>query len=195
MEHNYVTKFRCHYQIDLLGQIPERKILYAISSPTQPLPSQTPALCYCADQVPRASQKGLSSQSQTIAYVQLWLLSQTVHWKGIRAVVSDFLMLRPSECSWAIVFHKGQNQIQQSRPSANWRNCILPSCDSPRFLDGSDFPRSLQSMVQRCLVWKTYGVKEQVKLCWESGLLFLFSPFTLGDEPAPESFSPIMGQS
>lgn len=109
MEHSYVTKFRCHYQMDLLGQIPKRKILHATSSPTQPLPSQTPARCYCADQVPRASQKGVSSQSRTSTYVQLWLLSQTVHWKGIRAVAFDFLVLHPLECSWAIVFHKGQN--------------------------------------------------------------------------------------
>lgn len=30
-------------------------------------PSQTPALCYCVDQAPRASQRGPSSQSQTIS--------------------------------------------------------------------------------------------------------------------------------
>lgn len=83
---SYVTKFRCQHQMDLLGQIPERKTLHATPSPTQSLPSQTLALCYRADQVPRATQSQPSSQSQTIGCIQLDLpLCLTARWKGVRA--------------------------------------------------------------------------------------------------------------
>ena len=60
---NYVTKFRCHYQMDLLRHIPERKILHATHPPTQTLPSLTFALCYCADQVLRTSGWAVLSKS------------------------------------------------------------------------------------------------------------------------------------
>lgn len=36
-------------------------------------------------------------------------LSNCAHQKGIRAMAFDLLTLHSSECSWAIVFHKGQN--------------------------------------------------------------------------------------
>lgn len=78
-----------------------------LSHPTTTFPNPcTLLLCWpSAQSIP----EGVSSQSRTSTYVQLWLLSQTVHWKGIRAVAFDFLVLHPLECSWAIVFHKGQN--------------------------------------------------------------------------------------
>lgn len=58
-ESSYVTKFRRHYQMDLLGQIPERKLLRTTPSPTQTLPSQLFVLCYYADLVPREPRVGL----------------------------------------------------------------------------------------------------------------------------------------
>jgi hypothetical protein len=69
------------------------------------------------------------------------------------------LMLPPSECSWVIVFHNGRDgdlmaparcELEKVHiaylwftPGSRWKWC----------------PRSALISVQRCLVWRTYGVR------------------------------------
>lgn len=48
--------------------------------------------------------------------------------------------------------------VQPSRPSPNWRNCILPFCDSLQHPDGNDSPKSPESLVQSCCAQRTYGL-------------------------------------
>lgn len=103
-EPSYVTKFRCHYQMELQGQLPERKILYVTSSPTHlPKPLLFATVLTKRPEHPRGGHHlkvRPSAESN-------WKFSLCAHGKGIRAF--DLLTLHPSECSWAIVFHKGQN--------------------------------------------------------------------------------------
>lgn len=103
-EPSYVTKFRCHYQMELQGQLPERKILYATSSPTHlPKPLLFATVLTKRPEHPRGGHR-LKVRPSAESNCKF---SNCAHRKGI--IAFDLLMLHPSEFSWAIVFHKGQN--------------------------------------------------------------------------------------
>lgn len=82
----------------------ENSCMHTLSHLTTTLPH--PCTCYCADRVPRAQSRPYP-QSQTIRCVLVWLLSLTVCFR-IRATCLD-LSCRICQCSWAIMFHKGQS--------------------------------------------------------------------------------------
>lgn len=76
----------------------------------------------------------------------------------------DLLMLRPSECSWVIVFHKGQNADLTVRAKCKLEKLHLAFLWLTQASRWKWFPKvtaKLSATVS--LMWQTYGVTVQVR--------------------------------
>lgn len=189
---SYVTKFRCHYQMDLLGHTPERKTLHAIPSPTQTLPSQTFTLCCCAGRVLRISEWAILSEPNRH-------LPPTMTSPSVEPCAPErnwccgfwFTMLHPSECSWVTVFYKHQNvdlTVQTKGKLEQFHLAFLWLTQASRWKSFPEATAKLSTKVSHMENIRHEGTREAVlrarDFCSSS------HPWPWQSEPDPQNFSP-----
>lgn len=163
--------------MDLLGQTPDRKVLHAPSR-YLPTPLHFATVLTKRPELPRVG-RPLKVKPSTISNCDFSLSLVSIGQKlEPHALIYQCCV---HQWSWAIMFHKGQNMDSIIQANCQLEKLCLGSYDSLQPPDGSDFPRSLQNPVQRCLVWRTYGMTVQGKLYWGSGMSFLFLLLTSAD--------------
>lgn len=186
----YVTKSRYQYQMGLLGpfrnQI-EKYCMQHLSHPTATFPN--PCTLLLSWSSAQSSQSLPSPQRQAIGCIQLWLWCPTVCiGRELELQAFDLLMLHPLECSWVIVFHKRQNVDLTVRAKCKLEKLHLDFLWLTQASRWKWFPKVTAKLSATVpLVWRTYGAGQDFFSCSH--------PWLWQSEPAPENFSPIMGDS